>query len=129
MYFPKGYVHVFYNCLGDINPIDRVYVISTPIITLYYTQLIGDAKTPPTLLATASFEGMAVIGSYISCVRLSIDLILLSDADPYIPGGGGAQYYVNQNNLRVLILRPRARPNCPQLPICEELRNRSSAVC
>lgn len=65
VYFPKG-----------------VYVISTPIITLYYTQLIGDAKTPPTLLATASFEGMAVI-----------------DADPYIPGGGGAQYYVNQNNF------------------------------
>ncbi|KAG6854164.1 hypothetical protein C0991_009816 [Blastosporella zonata] len=65
VYFPKG-----------------TYLVSTPIIAYYYTQLIGDAKNPPTLLASASFTGMAVI-----------------DADPYIPGGGGAQYYVNQNNF------------------------------
>ncbi|KIP08169.1 glycoside hydrolase family 55 protein [Phlebiopsis gigantea 11061_1 CR5-6] len=58
------------------------YLVSTPIIPLYYTQLIGDARTPPTLLAAAGFTGIAVI-----------------DADPYIPGGGGAQYYVNQNNF------------------------------
>ncbi|KAJ3557789.1 hypothetical protein NM688_g1277 [Phlebia brevispora] len=58
------------------------YVVSTPLIALYYTQLIGDARTPPTLRASASFSGMAVI-----------------DADPYIPNGGGAQYYVNQNNF------------------------------
>ncbi|KAG6891330.1 hypothetical protein C0992_008784 [Termitomyces sp. T32_za158] len=45
-------------------------------------QLIGDAKHPPTLLASASFSGMAVI-----------------DADPYIPGGGGSQFYTNQNNF------------------------------
>ncbi|KAF8960770.1 pectate lyase superfamily protein-domain-containing protein [Flammula alnicola] len=65
VYFPKG-----------------TYLISAPIIPYYYTQLIGDAKTPPTLLATASFSGMAVI-----------------DADPYIPGGGGAQDWVNQDNF------------------------------
>ncbi|KAF8178908.1 exo-beta-1,3-glucanase [Pholiota molesta] len=58
------------------------YLVSAPIIPYYYTQLIGDAKNPPTLLASASFSGMAVI-----------------DADPYIPGGGGAQYWVNQNNF------------------------------
>ncbi|KAG6878022.1 hypothetical protein C0993_000803 [Termitomyces sp. T159_Od127] len=34
-----------------------------PIIALYLTQLIGDAKTPPTLLASSNFEGMAVIGT------------------------------------------------------------------
>ncbi|TFK36999.1 exo-beta-1,3-glucanase [Crucibulum laeve] len=65
VYFPKG-----------------TYLVSAPIIAYYYTQLIGDAKTPPTLLAAASFDGMAVI-----------------DADPYIPGGNGAQYYTNQNNF------------------------------
>ncbi|KAI0724043.1 exo-beta-1,3-glucanase [Cerioporus squamosus] len=65
VYFPKG-----------------TYKVSSPIIAYYYTQLIGDARTPPTLLADASFTGMAVI-----------------DADPYIPGGGGAQWYVNQNNF------------------------------
>ncbi|KAG6888038.1 hypothetical protein C0995_010954 [Termitomyces sp. Mi166 len=53
-----------------------------PIIALYLTQLVGDAKTPPTLLASSNFEGMAVI-----------------DADPYIPNGNGQQYYTNQNNL------------------------------
>ncbi|KAG9074861.1 hypothetical protein FRC06_010419 [Ceratobasidium sp. 370] len=58
------------------------YLVSSPIIPYYYTQMVGDAKNPPTLLAAASFSGMAVI-----------------DADPYIPGGGGAQYWVNQNNF------------------------------
>ncbi|KAF5373036.1 hypothetical protein D9758_001646 [Tetrapyrgos nigripes] len=58
------------------------YLISSPIIPYYYTQLIGDAKNPPTLLASASFAGMAVI-----------------DADPYLPNGGGAQWYTNQNNF------------------------------
>ncbi|KAJ7184275.1 exo-beta-1,3-glucanase [Mycena filopes] len=65
VYFPQG-----------------VYLVSQPIIAYYYTQLIGDAKNPPTLLAAASFVGMAVV-----------------DADPYIPGGDGAQWYQNQNNL------------------------------
>lgn len=40
----------------------RTYLVSAPIVPYYYTQLIGDAKTPPTLLASASFDGMAVIG-------------------------------------------------------------------
>ncbi|OCH86564.1 exo-beta-1,3-glucanase [Obba rivulosa] len=58
------------------------YIISTPINTYYYTQIIGDARTPPTLRASAGFTGMAVI-----------------DADPYIPNGGGAQWFTNQNNF------------------------------
>ncbi|KAJ7168217.1 exo-beta-1,3-glucanase [Mycena crocata] len=58
------------------------YLVSKSIIAYYYTQLIGDAKNPPTLLAASSFNDMAVI-----------------DADPYIPGGGGAQWYTNQNNF------------------------------
>ncbi|KAL0580418.1 hypothetical protein V5O48_001571 [Marasmius crinis-equi] len=65
VYFPKG-----------------TYLVSAPIIQYYYTQLVGDARSPPTLLASANFDGMAVI-----------------DADPYIPGGGGAQWYANQNNF------------------------------
>ncbi|GLB35079.1 putative glycoside hydrolase family 55 protein [Lyophyllum shimeji] len=65
VYFPKG-----------------VYLVSAPVIAYYYTQLIGDARSPPTLLASDNFEGMAVI-----------------DADPYIPGGDGAQWYGNTNNF------------------------------
>ncbi|QRV88543.1 exo-beta-1,3-glucanase [Ceratobasidium sp. AG-Ba] len=58
------------------------YLVSSPIIPYYYTSMVGDAKNPPILLAAASFSGIAVI-----------------DADPYIPGGGGAQWWVNQNNF------------------------------
>ncbi|KAF8595384.1 exo-beta-1,3-glucanase [Ceratobasidium sp. AG-I] len=58
------------------------YLVSSPIVPYYYTSMVGDAKNPPTLLASASFSGIAVI-----------------DADPYIPGGGGAQWWVNQNNF------------------------------
>jgi Pectate lyase superfamily protein len=38
------------------------YVVSSPIIAYYYTQIIGDAKKPPTLLASSKFGGIAVIG-------------------------------------------------------------------
>ncbi|KAE9406732.1 exo-beta-1,3-glucanase [Gymnopus androsaceus JB14] len=58
------------------------YLISAPLDLYYYTQLIGDAKNPPTLLATADFTGMAVV-----------------DADIYIPGGGGAEWYESTNNF------------------------------
>ncbi|KAG8946692.1 hypothetical protein FRC04_011470 [Tulasnella sp. 424] len=58
------------------------YLVSTPIIPFYLTQLVGDAKNKPTLLASAGFNGMAVI-----------------DADPYIPNGGGAEYWDNTNNF------------------------------
>lgn len=56
------------------------YVVSTPIIQYYYTQLVGDAINPPTLKASAEFEGMAVI-----------------DSDPY--EDSGANWYTNQNNF------------------------------
>lgn len=65
VYFPRG-----------------IYKIASPIVAYYYTQIIGDARNPPTLLAASNFNGMAII-----------------DADPYIPGGGGAQWYTNQNNF------------------------------
>ncbi|KAJ7470268.1 glycoside hydrolase family 55 protein [Mycena latifolia] len=58
------------------------YLVSNSIIAFYYTQLIGDPKNPPTLLANSTFRDIAVI-----------------DADPYIPGGNGAQWYQNQNNF------------------------------
>jgi glucan 1,3-beta-glucosidase len=58
------------------------YVISKPLIQYYYTQFVGDATNLPVLKASASFEGMGVI-----------------DADPYIPGGNGANWFTNQNNF------------------------------
>ncbi|KAI8932855.1 hypothetical protein NX059_010335 [Plenodomus lindquistii] len=58
------------------------YIISKPIIQYYYTQFVGDPLNMPVLKASANFEGMGVI-----------------DADPYIPGGDGANWYTNQNNF------------------------------
>ncbi|KAF1347408.1 pectin lyase-like protein [Lizonia empirigonia] len=58
------------------------YAVSAPLIQYYYTQFVGDINNLPTIKATAAFEGMAVI-----------------DADPYIPGGNGANWYTNQNNF------------------------------
>ena len=55
------------------------YKISKAILMYYYTQMIGDANDPPTLLATTDFEGMAVL-----------------DADPY---DEGANWFTNQNNF------------------------------
>jgi hypothetical protein len=56
------------------------YVVSKPIVPYYYTQLVGDAVSPPTLKAAADFAGMAVI-----------------DADPY--DDTGKNWWTNQNNF------------------------------
>ncbi|KAJ4406652.1 hypothetical protein N0V82_010075 [Gnomoniopsis sp. IMI 355080] len=56
------------------------YLVSKPIVQYYYTQLVGDATNPPTLKASSSFSGMAVI-----------------DADPY--EDDGSNWWVNQNNF------------------------------
>ncbi|KAL5113704.1 hypothetical protein ACEQ8H_008409 [Pleosporales sp. CAS-2024a] len=58
------------------------YLVSAPLIQYYYTQFVGDATNMPTLKATPGFKGMGLI-----------------DADPYIEGGNGANWYTNQNNF------------------------------
>lgn len=58
------------------------YRICSPIIQLYYTQFIGDALSPPTIIGCSNFSGIA-----------------LFDTDPYIPGGNGSEWYVNQNQF------------------------------
>ena len=56
------------------------YLVSAPVIQYYYTQLVGDALSLPTIKAAPAFKGMAVI-----------------DSDPY--SDGGANWYTNQNNF------------------------------
>lgn len=56
------------------------YVVSKPIIQLYYTQLVGDVVNVPTIKAAANFAGIAVI-----------------DSDPY--DNNGNNWYINQNNF------------------------------
>ena len=56
------------------------YVVTAPIIQYYYTQLIGDAVTLPTIKGAAGFKGIALI-----------------DSDPY--DDKGANWYTNTNNF------------------------------
>lgn len=56
------------------------YLISSPIIQYYFTQLVGDALTIPRIKAASNFQGIALI-----------------DSDPYM--SGGANWYTNQNNF------------------------------
>ena len=56
------------------------YLVSKPIVQLYYTQFVGDAINLPTIKAAPSFVGIAVF-----------------DSDPYLPGG--VSQYTNQNNF------------------------------
>lgn len=66
-------------------------MVNSSLFMMYYTSLIGDPKEMPTIKATADFFGLGIL-----------------DSDPYYPGGGGANWYVNQNNfyrsIRNLIL-------------------------
>ncbi|KAL8292389.1 hypothetical protein RQP46_001001 [Phenoliferia psychrophenolica] len=63
------------------------YLISKPILSYYYTTLLGDAKNRPTVTMASSFHNT---GTGFDCAF---------DADPYIPGGNGANYWQNQNNF------------------------------
>ncbi|KAK5653777.1 hypothetical protein OQA88_7935 [Cercophora sp. LCS_1] len=49
---------------------------------MYYTQFTGNAISPPTIKGCDKFKGIA-----------------LFDTDPYIPGGSGAEWYINQNQF------------------------------
>ncbi|KAK6343403.1 hypothetical protein TWF730_010992 [Orbilia blumenaviensis] len=59
-----------------------VYMVSAPIVQYYYTQFIGDVTSPPTIKGFSNFSGIALI-----------------DNDPYVPGGNGDEWYINQNQF------------------------------
>jgi glucan 1,3-beta-glucosidase len=56
------------------------YLVSKPIVQLYYTQFVGDALNPPIIKAASNFSGIAVI-----------------DSNPYDDFGNN--WYINQNNF------------------------------
>ncbi|KAM0737762.1 hypothetical protein ACQRIT_007766 [Beauveria bassiana] len=58
------------------------YKICSPVIQYYYTQFVGDPNDMPIIKVCDKFEG-----------------IVLIDVDPYIPGGAGQQWYINQNQF------------------------------
>lgn len=93
VFFPYDYssTHLFVG-LTDCQNRTGNYLISKPIISYYYTTLLGDAKNPLTLTMAAAFSND---GTGYNCAI---------EADPYIPGGNGANYWQNQNNCA---FRPR----------------------
>ncbi|KAL2788774.1 pectate lyase superfamily protein-domain-containing protein [Aspergillus keveii] len=58
------------------------YKICTPVIQYYYTQFVGDPNDMPVIKGCDEFQGIGLI-----------------DVDPYIPGGSGQQWYINQNQF------------------------------
>lgn len=71
------------------------YLVSRPIIAMYYSQLVGDPLNLPTIKGAPNFQGIGII-----------------DSDPYEPDG--SNWYTNQNNffrsVRNLIIDTRAMP-------------------
>lgn len=61
------------------------YKVTSAIIMLYYTQLIGDGTNLPRIQGAADFD--------------FTNSLALLDADPYIPNADGAGFYTNQNNF------------------------------
>lgn len=61
------------------------YVVSAPLIMYYFTQVVGDAVSPPTIKVAANYKN--VVG------------LAVFDADVYIPAGSGSEWYANQNNF------------------------------
>ena len=56
------------------------YVVSAPMVSYYYSQLVGDDLSLPTIKGSPSFKGMGII-----------------DSDPY--EDDGSNWYTNQNNF------------------------------
>ena len=56
------------------------YLVTSPLLIFYYTQLVGDATNLPVVKGASNFYGIAIF-----------------DSDQYYPGG--ANWYTNQNNF------------------------------
>lgn len=63
------------------------YLVSKPLVMWYATQIVGDAVNPPTIKVAANYQNVDGAGAAVF------------DADVYIPGGSGAEWYANQNNF------------------------------
>ena len=61
VYFPQGFVRFLRETERIIHlPDHRTYLVSDTIPALYYTEIVGDARRPPTILAAANFNPTAL---------------------------------------------------------------------
>jgi glucan 1,3-beta-glucosidase len=64
------------------------YLIKKPIIHYYYTQLVGDAITKPTIVASPDF-GLSDLSAVLAMI----------ESNPYVPGEGGPPPNCKLNSL------------------------------
>ena len=61
VYFPQGFVRSSCEILSAPYLLDHsTYLVSDSIPALYYTEIVGDAREPPTILAAANFNPTAL---------------------------------------------------------------------
>ena len=93
------------------------YLVSDAIDAYFYTQIIGDAKRPPTLLASKDFKGYAVI-----------------DADPSkVVKNASEPWYINQDSFyrsvrNVIIDTRQMKPEADAIGIHWEVSQSTSLV-
>lgn len=99
---------------------DRKYLVSAPINTYYYTQMIGDAKQPPTLLAASNFKGFAVIGKIQSTSLNPFSFIFRRGP---IHGWWCAVVHQPEQLVRIGFLSTSDRNECPNTYSYRSVRN------
>lgn len=90
------------------------YVVSSPLIALYYTQIVGDARKLPTLRAASNFTGMAVIGEFSgprNCRRTNCNILLQMRIRTFPMAG------VLNTMVRVLFLKVKWYPLPFRFPV------------
>lgn len=61
VYFPQGFVRPRVKYIVSPHlPDYSTYLVSDTIPALYYTEIVGDARKPPTILAAANFNPAAL---------------------------------------------------------------------
>ena len=102
---------------NELTPDSRTYLVSSPVISYLYTQMIGDPKNMPTIKASANFSGIAIIGAFCPYPAPTIDRSLeLNRCRSRLvcqPEQLVSPSYPNTMQNVVLILA--------QLPLCPEL--------
>jgi glucan 1,3-beta-glucosidase len=77
------------------------YLIKKPIIHYYYTQLVGDAISKPTIVASPDF-GLSDLSA----------VLVMIESNPYVPGEGGPPPNCELNSLTIPMQRLKSLHAC-----------------
>jgi hypothetical protein len=102
VYFPSGYalsLHITYLLLTNLLLKDVFSFVPDHILVLYSVDWRSQAHSHFTRISQLFRYRCNWYGTPLCLVKCCHPYNLLLDADVYIPGGGGAQWYANQNNF------------------------------